>query len=344
LALLLAPPAGAESYRDLVVAYQRGDRAAVMRVGERKRGELKAELNWLREMRRCVRCGERELADRFPFLAAVLLHSDRALRDYDDGGDGDAMQYQLDFALQLLEAAPPEVRAHEAQWFATIGWQFLRRLETGQARRYFSTGTARFPTEAQLHLGFGAALEADVRLAAPPDVVHSSSPRFARESVEREAERAQGLTAAEAAYRRALDAQQDLVEARLRHGRVLLDLGRQDDAERELAWVTDHVASGGLRSLALLFRGLLREKSGEWSEAAVFYEQAVRAGPGGARAATVALAHALDGAGNPAAARAVLDALTRREGSDDPFDAYAFGPPGEVERVLGDLRTAAGVK
>ena len=43
-ALLLAPPARAESYRDLVAAYQRGDRGAVVRVGERTRKELKAEM------------------------------------------------------------------------------------------------------------------------------------------------------------------------------------------------------------------------------------------------------------------------------------------------------------
>jgi tetratricopeptide (TPR) repeat protein len=343
-ALLLAPPAGAETYRDLVAAYQRGDRDAVARVGERTRAELKAELNWLRDMRRCARCGERELADRFPFLGAVLLHSERAFRDYDDAGDGDASQYHLDFALQLLEAAPPEVRAYEPKWFAAIGWQFLRRLETTQARRYFSSGTSRFPMDPSLHVGLGATVEAEVRLAAPPDVVHSSSPRFARQPVERAAERTQGLTAAEASYQRALDVQPDLAQARLRHGRVLLDLGRHDDAERDLEWVTDHVSSGGVRSLALLFRGLVREKAGQWGEAAVLYSEAVRAVPGGARASAVALAHALDHAGDVVGARAVLDALTRREGSGDPFDAYPFGPPGEVERVLGELRAAAGVK
>jgi tetratricopeptide (TPR) repeat protein len=343
--VLLAPPAGAETYRDLVAAYQRGDRTAVERVGQRSRAELKAELGWLRQMRSCARCGEREIADRFPFLGAVLLHTERAFRYYDDASDADASQYHLDFALQLLETAPAEVRVTgEAKWFAAVGWQFLRRLETPQARRYFSLGTSRFPADASLHVGLGAALEAEVRLAAPPDVVHSSNPRFARQPVDWEAERKRGLTAAEASYRRALGVQPDLAEARLRHGRVLLDLGRHDDAERDLRWVTDNASISGLRSLALLFRGLLLEKERQWRDAIVLYEEAVRAGPTGARAAAVALAHALDGAGDVARARAVLDELARRDGADDPFDTYSFGPSGEVERVLGPLRAAGGVR
>ena len=116
-ALLLAPPARAESYRDLVAAYQRGDRGAIERVAARSGSDLRRELKWLQEMRSCGQCGERELADRFPFLAAALLHTERAFLDYEARREP-AMALHLDFARALLEAAPPRVRVFEPRWFA----------------------------------------------------------------------------------------------------------------------------------------------------------------------------------------------------------------------------------
>lgn len=341
--LLAARPAAAESYRELVEAYVGGDRGAVERVAARPRSEPRAEIQWLQRMRSCVRCGERELADRFPFLGAVLLHTERAFREV-DAADEEASRFHLDVALQLLAAAPPEVRVHEPKWFVVVGFSYLQRVETAAARKYFATGASHFPAEVLLPIGLGAALEAEVRLAAPADTVHSTSPRFARQSIEQAAEGTQGLIAAEDAYRRAIAVQPDSAEARLRRGRVLLDLGRADEGESELAWVAAHAPAGRLQSLALLFRGLRQERAGRWSDAASLYRQAAAAGPPGARAAAVALAHALDRAGDVATARTVLDEVSRQPGPVDPFDVYLFGPPGELERALGELRAAAATR
>jgi hypothetical protein len=56
----------------------------------------------------------------------------------------------------------------------------------------------------------------------------------------------------------------------------------------------------------------------------------------------VALAHALDRGGDASGAQAAIDALLARPGLLDPFDLYRFGPVGQREHLLDELRAAAG--
>lgn len=337
---LIASPVASESYRDLVEAYVRGDRTAVDRVAARTPSDLRTDLRWLQEKQACGRCGERELADRFPFLGAALLHTERAFLEY-EARDENALRLHLDFARALLESAPPRVRVFERRWFAAVGLQFLLHFETGQALRYFSEGVSRFPDDASLHVGRGATLEVEARMTPPPDVVHSESEQNKRVTLENRAFRGQRFTAAAAAYRRAIQADPDSAEARLRHGRVLIDLGRREEAQRDLDWVIAHVPGGDLHSLACLFRGLVEAESERWPAAVALYREALRTGPPGARTATVALAHALDRGGDHSGAQAMIDALLARPGLRDPFDVYRFGPARQRESLLDELRAAA---
>jgi tetratricopeptide (TPR) repeat protein len=338
--VLASSPAPAEDYRQLVEAYVRGDRGAVDRVAQRPRSELRSEIKWLRQMRSCARCGERELADRFPFLGAALLHTERGFRD-DEADQWDATRFHLELAEAFLESAPPPLRAHQAAWFNAVGLHFLWRLQVVAARRYFTDGSARFPHEAGLHIGLGAVLEVEARLSAPPDQVDSEAAKQGRRGSPHAADRPRQLVAAEAAYRRAIAVRPDSAEAHLRRGRVLIDIGRREEAERELVWVIERTPDGHLRSLAWLFRGLLEERAGHWPEAAAHHREAMRSAPPGARAAAIALAHALDRDGDTAGAQSVLDALVSRPGHLDPFDFYPFGPFRELERLLEELRAAA---
>ena len=97
----LASSAAAESYRDLVEAYLAGDRGAIERVGQRSESDLRDQIKWLRQMRQCAACGERELADRFPFLGAALLHTERAFEEADPERS-DAARAHLHLAETLL--------------------------------------------------------------------------------------------------------------------------------------------------------------------------------------------------------------------------------------------------
>src|SRR5204863_2004546 len=105
-ACLAARPGSAdvEEYAQLVDAYLRGDRsAAVERVGQRSTAELRGQVKWLQGMRRCGHCPEKDVADRFPFLGAALLHTERALIDsWND--DSVLATFHLTLARALLEA------------------------------------------------------------------------------------------------------------------------------------------------------------------------------------------------------------------------------------------------
>jgi len=333
-----AATAGAETYRDLALAYARGDLDAVDRLSSRSRTEVRTELKWLREMRACAQCGERELADRFPFLGAALLHTDRALRD-DETGDTGSRDFHLGFALELLEAGPAEGQRWEPAWFLVVGHHFLRYVEPPEAHRYFRAGLSRFPTDARFRIGEGAAFEQEARLAPPPDFLYSET--AVRRRLGDLAERHAALARAEAEFRRAIEVVPESAEARLRRGRVLIDLERRDEAARELSWVMDHVPSGDLRALATLFRGLAEDKAGRLEAAARWYREARTASPPGSRAAAVALAHALDRLGSTAEAQALVDELLARPAERDRFDTYITGPADEMETLVAELRAAA---
>ncbi len=342
LALLAGAGAGdlrAESYEDLVRASVRGDVIAADRLATWPRSDLQLQLKWLREMRACAQCGERALADRFPFLGAVLLHTDRAFRD-DEAARTESRDFHLDFALDLLEAAPPAVRQFEPAWFLVVGDHFLQFIETPEARRYFAAGLSRFPGDVRLRIGEGAAFEAEARLTPLPDIVYSGgSPT--RVLLEDASARRSLFVQAESAFRRAAELAPESAEARLRRGHVLIDLGKQEEARRELAWVQDHVPAGDLHSLAALFLGRADEKAGRWESAATQFREAARTGPPGARAAYVALAHALDRLGRAPEAQEVVDSLLARPTRDDPFDGYIVGPADEKERLVAEMQAAA---
>ncbi|HEV7500377.1 MAG TPA: tetratricopeptide repeat protein, partial [Vicinamibacteria bacterium] len=165
--------------------------------------------------------------------------------------------------------------------------------------------------------------------------------RSLRPSFEATAERAQRLIEAEAAYRRALAIDPTAVEAHLRRGRVLLDLGRAPEAGPEFEWVGAHSPPDDLRYLAVLFRGLAEERARNWAAAGALFREAQRIGPKGARAAAIALAHARDRSGDPEGAQSVLATMLAGPASHDPFDVYLFGPSGEEDRLLGRLQKEA---
>jgi hypothetical protein len=346
LAAVLAGPgaasaAAAESYRDLVEAYLHGDGAALARAGRRSRADLRGEVKRLREARACTRCADHDVADSFPFLGAVLVHTACAFRAAEkDDAEGE-VRFHLDLAEELLEISPPPVRRFEADWILATGEYSLRRLETRRAHHYFQMGLERFPADARFQLLEGVTLEAEARLAPARDAARWSETSAERRALEDATERRSLLLKAEALFARAIATEPASAEARLRRGRVLIHLGREAEGKAELDWVLQHVAGGSLHSLAALFLGLFEERAGHWPAAVARYEEAVRTGPQGARAAAVALAHALDEAGERTRAQAVVDRLLSEPGPRDPFDGYIVGPEGELERLLESMRLAA---
>jgi tetratricopeptide (TPR) repeat protein len=146
------------------------------------------------------------------------------------------------------------------------------------------------------------------------------------------------LKEAESAYRKALDRQPDLVEARLRLGRVLTLKGDNDGALREFDALraTD---DSGFRYLAHLFAGDALERSGRRQAAEGRYIAAFAALPEGqsARLALTQIRHAAGA--RTAAADAARAALDRRVGETaDPWLWYTVGLSWRAGHLLSALR------
>jgi tetratricopeptide (TPR) repeat protein len=131
---------------------------------------------------------------------------------------------------------------------------------------------------------------------------------------------------AESAYRKALTLQPDLVEARLRLGRILTLRGRIDDALETLGPI-DAAADPASRYLGRLFEGEALERAGRAAEAEQRYLAAFAALPE-AQSARLALAHLrhAHGARTEAANEVRGIALNQRVGETvDPWYWYLRG-------------------
>jgi tetratricopeptide (TPR) repeat protein len=134
------------------------------------------------------------------------------------------------------------------------------------------------------------------------------------------------LKDAESSYRKALAEDRDLVEARLRLGRVLTLKGELDDALR----VLDPLGStgdAGFRYLAQLFAGDALERRGNAAAAETRYVAAFSAIPTG-QSARLALAHLRHAAGARTAAADAVRATALERGvaeTADPWFLYIHG-------------------
>lgn len=124
----------------------------------------------------------------------------------------------------------------------------------------------------------------------------------------RKAERRQLLRRAESLYRRVLVTAPAFLEARLRHGRVLAELGRSDEARAELERAEDEARDARDKYLAALFLGGLHGAAGRDEEALSAYARAREAWPG-SQPALVGRAFVLGRTGRQEEARRELGAL-----------------------------------
>lgn len=143
---------------------------------------------------------------------------------------------------------------------------------------------------------------------------------------------------AERLYRDALSADSEVVEARLRLGRVLLEQERVDEAELPLETVASGAGDRAQRYLAWLFLGRLHERRRRPEQAAHAYEQALALYPD-AQAARLGLALVEDKQADAAAAHlTLLEGFTKPQQTDtarrDPWCEYPFGPRGLAQAAL----------
>jgi tetratricopeptide (TPR) repeat protein len=231
----------------------------------------------------------------------------------------------------------PARRARAGQLVSLLSvWLLQLRGELPPIQAPLVRAQQRFPQDPLVALAVGSLHEAH---AAPHVLVEGSAGRQGNLEKWRQGERAFRLDKALTAYRQAITLDPALAEAHLRLGRVLLLLGRADEAEAAFAKVPESTADRRWRYLAEMFRADLADSRGDHAGARTRYETARTIWPD-SQAAILALSRLSATDGEWPAAQAHLAALAPRAGgrAEDPWWAYGFGQAWRIDAALATLR------
>jgi tetratricopeptide (TPR) repeat protein len=352
--LALAAPAKAAGprpeYLALLQAYSRGARAeAIAGLGAYDQRELERQLG---ELQRLVAAAERcrcqEPIQGISLRAAVMLHADRDYAERPVPAEPElprhcpGWQARLAGRFAALAARAPDTRDFARRFYLAMAkrcqWDYC--LE--EARAWAREGLALFPRDADLLLAAGAAYEEGGTLGMTDSrTLITGLPRGQHDNIRVSARQRQGWLAEARRYLDgAVAAAPDDAMARLRQGRVLFRLGEREPARGALGEALQRAREPGLRFLAHMFLGGTREDAGEVEAAAAEYRLALEIDPL-SQSAAVALAHALQLAGEAEEAREVLrsgvSAAGRRAGRDAYWD-YLVGNALDVEEAFARLR------
>jgi tetratricopeptide (TPR) repeat protein len=340
LVATVAEAADPSAYRDAIERYRRGDRYVA------------GEIAWTAHVSDEIGQLKRLPAESFPFEAAAMLHTDRDIYERDAAGEAEEVAPDtaphLDAARQIIALIRDDERrrAFERPWFLAVTLHLYRRGQWALALHYVEEALRRYEDDPLLLLARGSLIESQTAVDLPPALADVSVRTPSREAgvLSRQAEHQARLRDAEATYRRALRAMPELVEARVRLGRVLHQHGEPGRAAPELAAAAaDPQADPPMRYLASLFLGAAREAEKRPLEAAEAYRAAIALDPESTVAA-IALSHALHQAGERAAAQDVLRSGlsgARRRREWDAWWKYRWGRSHEAEARLEALRARA---
>jgi tetratricopeptide (TPR) repeat protein len=232
------------------------------------------------------------------------------------------MHWQL--GRSLLDSVTPEPAAEPGvrTWYLDTSTDLLQLGQFAAAQEHYTRARQIFPADPEilfvsgtLHERFGStALQ-----AAAVSVAESNRASAAVSSARGE------LVRAERFYRDSLIHRPDHVEARVRHGRVLDNLGRPAEACDELHRAITAGAGGHLLYLAELFLGRAEEARGNDDAARAAFARASALYPN-AQSPRLALSQIARRAGNRAAAQRELQALAALSADDqrreDPWWLY----------------------
>ena len=339
-----------QQYRDLVASYARGDRALAI-----------AGLAQMPELQQCNIAHTLELKAVFvqrgqegaeaqlalqkgklgdpplSLQAAVMLHLDvdlarqtrppGVLRRTEEVRDCPGRQTLIASRYARLLAAEQDrdtlsfarrffvALAHKCQWDACFG----------DADYWAREGLKLFPRDPELLLAVGSVLEEEATLwKAVPTVENPSQPTLVREEARAEARERESVgqfRQARVIYEDVLAADDGLVLAKVRLGRVRWRLGDREAAQAVLEKAVGQTTDPGLLYLAHLFLGRVHEDAGRLEAAVEEYRLSLALDPR-SQSAGVAVSHALRKAGEAEEAREVLRATLAQAGRRAYRDAY----------------------
>lgn len=244
----------------------------------------------------------------------------------------------------------------ERLWFHAMGDHELDHGRVPEAVGLFDALLERYPADAEAHLARGRAHETGLSilsLVARPR--RADQPELTSEGFEysryQRSRAGSPVVAGQEAYRRAaiesfrkaLDFDTGLVEARLRLGRVLALDGKTDEATRELRAVAEG-PSLEARYLAHLFLAWIEDERGRLAEAVAHAEAAVALRPRW-QSGQLALADLLRRSSrleeaSAAVARAVV--VPDEPATEDGWLLYNVAAYDRAEAALGALRSMVG--
>ena len=287
----------------------------------------------------------------------ALLHAETALTHY-ERDDPDAMRAHLEWSRRIVHHDLPWPTPGDtpgfvvnptfvSDWALTIVGFFQTKLAFSEARRFLDQELKTGSDRARLLLARGMTEEIAASERALPrtdSVRRSDSNDPSRLRVPRpgdNAARRAGLADATGFYRQAIRANPSLHTARLRLGRVLVELGHEVDALAELQRLLAESEDPADRYLANLFLASLHQRKGRVGEA-TFHFKAAAALFRSAQAPYLGLSH-LQLQRDPAGAADTLQVMFDRHlettsGVTDPWWLYDAGFGASFRSRLEQLR------
>jgi tetratricopeptide (TPR) repeat protein len=294
------PPVPGDLYVGLVTAYASGDRAgAVAGLGPLDAAAIRFGLATVRER-------PTQLA-----RAALMLHTDRHLLESRPGGKvtcGDTPHAK--HALQAAEILMlrPDGQEYARRWFVAMTLQDHLDECFEEALRWNAVAMERFPRDAETLLTRGVLYEALVaRQPRVPRVLPPGATEERRKHLTAVAARADHLEEARRALEAAIAANPDIDEARVRLGHVLWSQGKGEAARVALEATIARTRESTVLHLARMFLGRVHQDAGRDDAALQQYRAALALQPT-SQGAAIALADALQLAGEDADAREAIEA------------------------------------
>lgn len=275
-----------------------------------------------------------------PVQAASSIGPHRLLARVEDGEQRAIGQSgpHWDFARTLLDAAKPrptEIVFVQRWYQSALSYHIDRELYD---KLVFQRAQELFPDDADIAFQIGCLHEALAGAVVQHSLRSLTLPYGARldiQSADSELEQAV------ASFRKALQRNPDLAEARVHLGRVLGLRGRHAEAAEELRRASSAIEEPALLYYANLFLGADEEALARRSEARAAYERALTLYPD-AQAARIALSQLARGDGRRADAlrlvRDILNSPPDEIGIGDPWWRYYRDAGRHAEAMLDDLR------
>ena len=341
-------------YTEMVRLYASGESsAALWQLGgwteERVRAHVSDLSDAVVSIRKCPACPTRLAFARFPIRAALLLHADREVQEQLNppeseqipvcGSGPQAMAAEHLAAILLL--IDPEAGSFVKRVYFGMTRQAMWSHCFGEAAGWARSGLKRFPRDPSLLLAEGVAVEARAFFTmAPAPLTIGLTPATLRKREGLRAELHDLRDKARQSLEDALSADPNLVEARLRLGRVLWRLDRFEPARAAFEAVLAKHAEAPQQYLAHLFLGRIFEDEGELAAAEEHYRVALSMQPL-SEIAAVALSHARFLQGDVEGARDVLSAgleAVRKRRDHDPWILYLLPQTPDGETIMAELR------